>query len=410
MREGEMLNRMKCQFLPIELGVTIAMQHNLRHHGRLWTPNARKPWRVVALAAYIALISVAASAAPAEHAPYVNEQYDMVTIGSGIYAFIAPESDSGVVGSNCTLIVGRDAALLVDTTQFPSLAKRILGDIRKLTNVPIRYVVNTHWHLDHNWGNQVFRDAYPGVAIIGTEFTRRMDETQGPKFLAKQPEEQRKIAAQMRQLLKAGKLPSGAKIPPETIARVTRLADTLDYIAPDLAATVNVPPTIGFDGTINVNLGDRIVNIMWLGRANTGGDAFIFVPDAQVLLTGDAVVAPTPFALGSYITEWPIVLQKALALNPKVIIPGHGPVMRDGAYVQLEIEALQAVWREVKQCVFDGLTLEQTHKKVTLDALAQRFTAGDKFRMSGFRDAFLQPAIDRAFQEARGNLKPEVEE
>jgi hypothetical protein len=58
-REGEMLNRMKCQFLPIEPGVTIAMHHNLHHQGRLWTPNARKPWRVGALAAYIALISVA---------------------------------------------------------------------------------------------------------------------------------------------------------------------------------------------------------------------------------------------------------------------------------------------------------------------------------------------------------------
>jgi cyclase len=386
------------------------MPHNTCHpHRPAFCPSARKPWRFVALAVYFALISVAAGATAADHAPFVNEQYDMVTIGPGIYAFISPESDSGVVGSNCTLIVGRDAALLVDTTQFPSLAKRILGDIRKLTNVPIRYVVNTHWHLDHNWGNQVFRDAYPGVAIIGTDFTRRMDETQGPKFLATQPEEQRKIAAQTRQLLKAGKLPSGAKIPPESIARLTRLADTLDHIAPELAATINVPPTIGFEGALNVNLGDRIVSIMWLGRANTGGDAFIFVPDAQVLLTGDAVVAPTPFAFGSYITEWPVVLQKALALNPKVIIPGHGPVMHDSAYVQLEIEALQTVWQEVKQCVLDGLTLEQTHKKLTLDALAQRFAGSDPYKMRGFREVFLQPAIERAFQEASGNLKPEAE-
>ncbi len=406
-----MLNRMlECQLWLTEPAVTVAMRHNLCRPDRLAPCLARKPWRFVALAAHIVLMSVAASAAAAEHAPFVNEQYDLVTVGPGIYAFISPESDSGVVGSNCTLIVGKDAALLVDTTEFPSLAKRILGDIRKLTSVPIRYVVNTHWHLDHVWGNQVFRDAYPGVAFISTEFTRQMDETQAPKILATQPEERRKLAAQTRHSLEIGKLSSGAKIPPATKARLTRLADTLDFIAPDLAATINVLPTIGFEGALSVNLGDRIVKIMWLGRANTGGDAFIFVPDAQVLLTGDAVAAPTPFAFGSYISEWPAVLQTALALNPRVIIPGHGPVMHDSAYVQLEIEALQAVWQQVKQCVLDGLTLEQTHKKVTLDELARRFASSDELRMGGFRDDFLQPAIDRAFQEATGKLKPEEEE
>jgi glyoxylase-like metal-dependent hydrolase (beta-lactamase superfamily II) len=183
--------------------------------------SSRNPLCFFALATHIALISVSASAVSIEHAPFVNEQYDIVTIGSGIYAFIAPESDSGVVGSNCTLIIGKDAALLVDTSQFPSLAKPILGDIRMLTSVPIRYVVNTHWHLDHVWGNQVFRDAYPGVALIGTEITRQMDETQGPKLLGTQDAENRKLAAQMRHL----------KISPATKTRLTRLADTLDFIA-----------------------------------------------------------------------------------------------------------------------------------------------------------------------------------
>jgi len=117
---------------------------------------------------------------------FVNEQYDLQKVAGGVYSFIAPESDSGVVQANCTVIIGEDAVLLVDSGQFPSLAERMATDIKKLTNKPVRYLVNTHWHFDHNWGNAVFRDAFPGLVIISTEFTQQMVDTEGPKTLAKQ--------------------------------------------------------------------------------------------------------------------------------------------------------------------------------------------------------------------------------
>jgi glyoxylase-like metal-dependent hydrolase (beta-lactamase superfamily II) len=86
------------------------------------------------------------------------------------------------VQSNCTVVIGDDAVLVVDSGQFPSLASRMVADIKKLTSLPVRYLVNTHWHLDHVWGNAVFRDAYPGLAIIGTEYTRQLIDEQGPMF------------------------------------------------------------------------------------------------------------------------------------------------------------------------------------------------------------------------------------
>ena len=84
---------------------------------------------------------------------------------------------------------------------------------------------------------------------------------------------------------------------------------------------------------MTLRLGKRDVQVMFLGRANTAGDAVVYVPDAKVLATGDIVVHPFPFAFQSYIGEWARVLRKMEAMDAIAIVPGHGPVMRDKAYL-----------------------------------------------------------------------------
>lgn len=353
------------------------------------------------------LLPVSVLIASAAEPRFVNEQYDLVKIADGTYSFIAPESDSGVVQSNCTLVIGDDAALVVDTGQFPSLAERMVADIKKLTNKPVRFVVNTHWHFDHMWGNATFRDAYPGAAIISTEFTRKMFEEEAPKVLAEQPAENEKQIKQYRAMAAADKLPDGRPMTADIARSLRRLADTLEHIAQEFPYTLNVSPVIGFEKELTVNLGKREVKVMWLGRANTGGDAVVWVPDIRLLVAGDTVVMPTPFAFGSYMTEWPVTLQKMLDLNPGVIIPGHGPVQPDTSYVKTLIAMFQALNLQVKQAVDKGETLKAIEGAVKLEEFRQRLAGDNAMRNLGFQGAFLQPAIERAYQEATGALKPE---
>jgi cyclase len=343
---------------------------------------------------------------------FVNEQYDLQKISDNVYSFIAPESDSGVVQANCTLIIGDDAALVVDTGQFPSLAKRMIADIKKLTPKPVRYIVNTHWHFDHVWGNGVFRDAYPGVAIISTEFTRQLVDSQGPKFIADQPATNTKQAADLRKFVSDGKLPDGRVVTEEMAHSLNHLANTLERINAEFPLTVHTPPTIGFEKELTINLGKREVKVMWLGRANTGGDAIVWLPDARILMTGDAVVYPAPFAFGSYMSEWPITLQKMIDLHPAIIIPGHGIVMHDTSYLNALVEVFQSLFAQVEAAAVQGLSLEEVRKKVTMDDYKGRFegyATTDLMRKSGFR-SFLAPAVDRAYQETTGKLKPETED
>ena len=343
---------------------------------------------------------------------FVNEQYDLQKISDNVYSFIAPESDSGVVQSNCTVIIGEDAVLVVDTGQFPTLAERMIADIKKLTSKPVRYIVNTHWHFDHVWGNGAFRAAYPGVAIISTEYTRELVESESPKYIANQPATNTKQAAELRKFLADGKLPDGRPITDDMKTYLNHSADTLERINKEIALTVNTPPTVGFEKELTINLGKREVNVMWLGRANTGGDAIVWVPDAKLLITGDTVVYPAPFAFGSYMSEWPVTLQKMIDLNPAIIIPGHGIVMHDTSYFKTLIEVFQALFAQVKAAAAQGLSLDEVRKKVTMQDYKHRFetfASTDLMRKSGF-PTFLSGAIDRAYQEANGKLKPDAED
>jgi len=359
----------------------------------------------------LAGLCLAASAHAAEP-KFVNEEYDLQKIAEGVYSFIAPESDSGVVQSNCTVIIGEDAALVADTGQFPSLAERMVADIKKLTNKPVRYVINTHWHFDHVWGNGVFRSAYPGATIISTEFTRELIEDQGPKVLRTQPAENKKQVADYRKFVGDGKYPSGHVVSEASKRSLTRLSDTLEHIDTEFPLTMHTPPTVGFEKELTVSLGKREVKVMWLGRANTGGDAILWLPDARVLVAGDTVVYPSPFATGSYMSEWPVVLQRMMDMNAATIIPGHGPVMHDASYLKTLVEVFQALTSQVKIAVSQGLSLEDTRKKVTLVEFKDRFAGfarTELWRNDGF-GTFLQGAVDRAYQEATGKLKLESEE
>ena len=129
----------------------------------------------LALPLLAATLITGAITAPARH-PSPHESYETVTVGKGILAFIAPEGRTGTVQGNSVVVIGDDGVLVVDTGQFPVLARRMIADIRKVTDKPVRVVVNTHWHGDHLLGNAEYRRAFPGVAIVNHAETRRLCE------------------------------------------------------------------------------------------------------------------------------------------------------------------------------------------------------------------------------------------
>jgi len=344
---------------------------------------------------------VALSAGPAvARAPELHT-FQTVRVADGIVAFIASESNNGIVSGNCVAVIGDAGVLVVDTTSFPSHARSIIDEIRKLTSQPVRFVVHTHWHPDHIMGDGEFETAFPGVAFVSTGPTREAIAAAAPKYIKGNAEQGEAYAAMMRKQVQDGKGEGGKVLTEDDKKYLTDYASTIDFAVPEYRKYRTVLPGVVFDETLTVHLGRREVRVLFLGRGNTAGDAIIFVPDSKVVMTGDLLVAPTPYSYGSFLTEWIRTLARVKGLGASTLVPGHGPVQHDDAYLDLVSSALQSVVTQVRAAVASRLSLEDTRKKVDLDAFRQKFCGGDHARETAFRVGFAEPAVERAYQEAK---------
>jgi glyoxylase-like metal-dependent hydrolase (beta-lactamase superfamily II) len=333
--------------------------------------------------------------APTKH------DFEMVQVAKGIYSFIANESNSGSVQGNVTLIIGDKSAILVDAGQFPSLAERMAVKIRQVTQKPVRVLINTHWHGDHLLADYIFREKFPGLIIVAhakalpmmLKYYGNWDE---------QAAEFPKTIETVREHLKTGKRRDGTVMDEEQKFGLQIDIDALEQDMPEVHRMKFEPPDITFTKEVHFDLGNRDVEAVNFGWGNTAGDTVIIVPDAQVLITGDLVVYPTPYSFGSYHSEWIKVLNQLIAVDAKKIVPGHGPVMEDTGYIKKLIALLEDVRTQVQAAVKEGLDLPAVRKRVTLEDWTTKFAGDDKYRRRAFRDFFMNPGIEQAYKEVKG--------
>jgi len=356
----------------------------------------------------VALVGLAAAAGVAAAVPQFpafpedpkSHQWDKV--GAGVYAFISPIGITPLVSGNSLVVIGDDSVLVVDTGQFPSLARAEILEIWRLTSLPVRYIVTTHWHPDHWTGNGEFVRAYPGVSIIATEHTRAFAQSHGAPYVA--PEYPAKTLEAITQALARGTHGDGKPFLPSELPYLEMAKIQFQGYGPELACARLVYPNIVFTQCLDIYLGKRLVQVKFLGRGNTGGDAVVYVPDAKVLAAGDLVVSPFPYGTGSFYGEWLTTLRKLAAIDVRSIIPGHGAVEHDKTYLLRLTRLLETVRTQVSAAVHAGLALDATQKKVTLAAAKSQFCAGREFQSwceNSFQNNFVVPAVERSYKEQK---------
>jgi glyoxylase-like metal-dependent hydrolase (beta-lactamase superfamily II) len=228
--------------------------------------------------------------------------------------------------ANVTAIGSERGLVVVDTHGSTAAGRVVLDDLRRLGAGEVHAVVNTHWHWDHSFGNAAFREHDPDVPIHGHE--------QAAAWLAERGE--------------------------ETKARWLEYPE--DPHAAEVADTEIVLPDRVFSMAHALDLGDRAVELLHLGRGHTDSDLVVRIPDADVVLGGDLVEesAHPWIGMDSWPLEWPSTLEAVLGQLglETMVVPGHGVVV-DRAFVENQRRELGLIAEGVQRLVVAGVPIEE---------------------------------------------------
>ena len=355
----------------------------------------------IALIALAACTSHGATPAPAPDQPVTVGNVVVTPLGSGVYAAIRSEPLGLAVNANSLFIVNSDHVVIVDA-QFTRLATlENLAALRRITTKPVRYVINTHWHDDHVAGDQVYRDTFPGVRFIAHTNTRTDLIERGRPNRAGQLQGMPPALDRFERLLGLG---LGADSTPATDAERASLTSAVriarQYVVENAGYREILPDSL-FDRRLTLTAGGRTIDVRWFGRGNTRGDAVTVLPKEGIVSTGDLLVAPIPFGFGSYPTEWIAVLDSIEALRPAVLVPGHGPVMRNLEYLETVRRMLTTARDQARTAAANGLSEDSTLATVRLETLRDEVAGSEKQMRIMFGSFFRRPVLSRAYQEAK---------
>lgn len=326
------------------------------------------------------------------------EERVVTKITDGVY--VIQHRDVPFEGGNTTVIIGEREVLVVDSCYLPSVARDDLAQLRRWTDKPVRYLLNTHWHNDHNAGNKIYAEAFPGLAIIAQTETKKDMDLNLPKATDRTI---RRLNAQ-KKMLETGLGSDGKVLTEEQKTGIKENIDQLETLANDLKTSAYQAPTLTFDRELNINIGNREVQIKHLGRGNTNGDAIVYLPKEKILITGDLLVSPLPYTYDGYPSEWVTTLEKMAALDAERIVPGHGRVMSDKNYLYSVRDLMKSAVRQMNDKLFEVgpaefRTLDEVKDGVDLSSFKRRFAGDDKELGEAF-DRMTERLVKLVFSES----------
>jgi len=304
-----------------------------------------------------------------------EDLFDIKPMADGVYAAIAKPAYK--VNCNAAIIFLGDSVLVVDTHSKPSAARSLIEQIKKITDKPVRYVVNTHFHWDHYQGNQAYPSSWPAeVEIISSQATRENIEHRGI------PRVKYEIATMPREIEQLKSDLAAATDSKQKEKLRTNLQQAEAYLA-ELQSMHFTLPTLTFDRSFILYRPSRTVQILWLGNAHTDGDVWVYLPKEKILICGDALHGWTPFMGDSYPFDWIRTLDTAEKLDFDQALGGHGDVMHGKETFELWKAYFRDLLDETAQIYGRGASLEEAQKQVSMTLIAKYASKFDpNFRQS----------------------------
>jgi len=217
------------------------------------------------------------------------QQEGLTRIADNVYSYVDVKQSGpqNSYGANAGIVIGENGILVIDTLISSIEAKRFIKDIRAISDKPIKYVVNTHYHLDHTFGNSEFEKL---GAVIISHTSDRMNSLRHSEAVLKN-------------------------------------IKSYGLTEKDMEGTAITYPALTFNDRMEVDLGDQTIHLIYTKPSHTAGSIIVYLPNKKVLFVGDILFTNFhPFMADGDIRGWVNVLDYILALDVDKIIPGHGPI------------------------------------------------------------------------------------
>ncbi|MEM4966427.1 MAG: MBL fold metallo-hydrolase [Sulfolobales archaeon] len=239
-------------------------------------------------------------------------QYKLERISDNVYAFIQPNGDWFL--SNAGVIIGKEYAIVVDSLTNEKMTRAFISEIRKITQKPIRYLINTHEHEDHLWTNHLFTGA---ITICHTNCRKKVIERKR----------------------------MGGTNPYEKLFRL------------DFSGYAYTPQDMTIDKEMSIFLDDEEVRLVYVGYAHTTSDIYVYLPSQRITFAGDLLFSPpcTPFALMGNIEGYIQAIDQLASLDSDVFVPGHGEISYDRKALYESRDYLVFVRDQARKMLKEGI-------------------------------------------------------
>ena len=283
--------------------------------------------------------------------------FNFEKIADGVY--YATASGAMITGSNDVVIVNDDDVMLVDAGVTPAVARALVQDVKLLTDKPVRWLVNTHFHYDHTDGNSIFG---PEVQIIGHEYVRQailnLDVLHREPFKTAQANLPDQIEALKKQV-------SAEKDAQQRATLQQQLAAT-EAEQKQFAEIKPTPPTMTYASNLTLIRGRREIRLLFLGRGHTPGDTVVFLPKERIVCTGDLMESRPAYMGDGIFDEWITTLDALKKLDFDTVLPGHGVPFHEKSLITAYQSYLKDLTAQVAKLRSQGMTADQAAQKVDL--------------------------------------------
>lgn len=295
--------------------------------------------------------------------PLVSGAHRFEKVTDGVY--YATASGTMTVGSNSPIIVTDTEAIVIDSEITPAAARALVADMKAITDKPVRYVIDSHYHYDHAFGNQIFG---PEVQVIGHENTRKRMLTnvmeQYTYLNSVEPVPARVEALRKRM--------ADEKDPQQKATLERQVANSLSYLE-QIKETKVTPPNVTLDRKMTLFRGGREIQLLYIGRGHTDTDVVVYLPKERIVCTGDLMESVLSYMGDAYAEEWPATLDRLMAIDFDTVMPGHGVVFKGKTRIQEFQRYVREVLKQATDLKKAGVSAEAAAPRIDMTAFAPTF-------------------------------------